>query len=181
MASSLFVRSSRRFASVFRPILHHPRGFSSSSSPSLEELGLVTKRDFYGNLMVKLDKLLLKRLPHTMCRTIRGETLEGVSLSIPGNEKRHETDEALNVFLDFDAKDVRGIGYRAELHLKYNALFVIAHVQPTSDASFIRFYSSRINLGNNIMYKTIHSENKDGGLMLTLHKNPDNAEPIKIY
>ncbi|GKB51230.1 hypothetical protein Tco_0901983 [Tanacetum coccineum] len=100
-----------------------------------------------------------------------GETLEGISLSILGNEKRTETDEALNVFLDFNAKNAKGIGVRAQLDFNYNALFVRAHVQPTSDA--------RINLGNDIMYKTIHTQNKDGGILLTLHKNPDRQQLIK--
>ncbi|GKC44702.1 hypothetical protein Tco_1062424 [Tanacetum coccineum] len=64
-------------------------------------------------------------LPHTMSRTVRGETLEGISLSIPGNEKRStETDEALNVFLDFDAKNAKRIGVRAQLDFNYNVLFV---------------------------------------------------------
>ncbi|GJZ66030.1 hypothetical protein Tco_0622726 [Tanacetum coccineum] len=97
-----------------------------------------------------------------------------------GFDARTETGEALNVFLDFDAKNDKGIGVRAELDANYNALFLRAHVQPTSDASFNKFYSSGINLGNDIMYKSIHTENKDGGILLTLHKNPDNVEPIKI-
>ncbi|PWA89694.1 hypothetical protein CTI12_AA110600 [Artemisia annua] len=115
-----------------------------------------------------------------MCRTYRGKTLEGVSLSIPGNEKRYENDEVLNVFLDFDAKGVKGIGFRAELNYYLNALFVSAQIQPTCDDSFIRLYSSRINLGNEIFYKTIHTEKKDGGLMLTLHKNPINVPCVKM-
>ncbi|GKD66955.1 hypothetical protein Tco_1309063 [Tanacetum coccineum] len=75
-----------------------------------------------------------------MCRTVRGVTHEGVSLSIPGNEKRYETVEVLNVFLDFDAKDVKGSGFRAELNFIHNAIFV-----------------------NEIFYKTIHTEQKHGG------------------
>ncbi|GJZ06481.1 hypothetical protein Tco_0540274 [Tanacetum coccineum] len=57
-------------------------------------------------------------------KTVRGETLEGISLSILGNEKRTETDEALNVFLDFNAKNAKGIGVRAQLDFNYNVLFV---------------------------------------------------------
>ena len=130
--------------------------------------------------MDKLDRLLLKRIPYTMCRTVRGATLEGVSLSIPGNEQRYETDEVLNIFLDFDAKDVKGIGFRAALDTYRNALFVMADVQPTFDENFIKSYSSRINLGNEILYKTIHTQKKDGGLMLTLHKNPINVPVFKM-
>ncbi|GKB26454.1 hypothetical protein Tco_0865855 [Tanacetum coccineum] len=115
-----------------------------------------------------------------MCRTLRGVTLEGISLTIPGNEKRYETDQVLNVFLDFDAKDAKGRGFSAELNFKHNAIFVNAHIQPTMDDSFIRLYSSRINLGNEIFYKTIHTEQKDGGLMLTLHKNPVNVPVLKM-
>ncbi|GKC42646.1 hypothetical protein Tco_1060368 [Tanacetum coccineum] len=161
MASSLSARSSRRVVS----------NLLASSVTVTSGGAWCSKWDFFGNVMAKLDKHLLKRLPHTICRTVRGETLEGISLSILGNEKRTETDEALNVFLDFDAKNAKGIGVRAQLDFNYNVLFVRAHVQPTSDA--------RINLGNDIMYKTIHTQNKDGGILLTLHKNPDRQQLIK--
>nr|GEX38302.1 hypothetical protein [Tanacetum cinerariifolium] len=111
---------------------------------------------------------------------VRDVTLEGVSLSIPGNEKRYETDEVLYAFLDFDAKGAKRSGFRVKLNRIQNAIFVNGYIQPTLDASFVRFYSSRINLGNEIFYKTIRTEQKDGGLMLILHKNPDNAPCVKM-
>ncbi|GJV82849.1 hypothetical protein Tco_1522747, partial [Tanacetum coccineum] len=67
------------------------------------------------NLITDSLKLILSAYGHfrfVSYRTVRGVTHEGVSLSIPGNEKRYETVEVLNVFLDFDAKDVKGSGFR---------------------------------------------------------------------
>ncbi|GKE46219.1 hypothetical protein Tco_1477477, partial [Tanacetum coccineum] len=50
-------------------------------------LSCFTAQPLTRKVLVTLDRLLLKRIPHTMCRTVRGVTHEGVSLSIPGNEK----------------------------------------------------------------------------------------------
>ncbi|PWA64851.1 hypothetical protein CTI12_AA144550 [Artemisia annua] len=179
MASSLFVR---RFASNLLTTksssmsctTHHSRGFSSP--PSLEELGFVTKEGFYGSLLSKVDEVLLDRIPHTLYRLKNGEKLESVSLSIPGKEKRIETDEALTVLLDIEAKNFKAFSYSAALDRKYNAVFVTAQVEPKHSPAYpspqiLRVITSRINLGNEIMYNTIHTANKDGVIMLTFHKN----------
>ncbi|GJZ00406.1 hypothetical protein Tco_0517835 [Tanacetum coccineum] len=131
-----------------------------------------------GSLVSKVDEVLLHRIPHTLYRLKNGEKLESVSLSIPGNEKRIETDEALTVLLDIEAKNSRAFSYSAALDREYNAVFVTARVEPKHSPDYpspqiLRLITSRINLGTEIMYNTIHTDDKDGVIMLTFHKNPD--------
>nr|GEV37974.1 hypothetical protein [Tanacetum cinerariifolium] len=101
--SNLLTRSSSSVS--YR--IHHSRGFSSRP-PSLEELGFVTKEDFYGSLVSKVDGLLLHRIPRTLYRLKNGEKLESVSLT----------------------KNSRAFSYSASLDRKYNAVFVTAQVEP---------------------------------------------------
>lgn len=89
---------------------------------------------------------------------MNGEKLESVSLRIPGNVKRIEADESLTVLLDLEAKNFKSLTHRAKLNFEKNVVFVRAHVEPKhspNDPShrIYRLITSRINLGNDIMYK----------------------------
>lgn len=141
--------------------------------------------------MSKVEEVLLLKFPYTLYRLKNGEKLEDVSLCIPGKEKRIETDETLTIILDdFETKDYKSGSYRSEWDWELNAVFISAVFEPRHSPEYpsppiIKSIHSRINLGNNDLYKTTYqSEVKDGVLMLTFRKNPQNVPrqvPLKHH
>nr|GFB89147.1 RNA-directed DNA polymerase, eukaryota, reverse transcriptase zinc-binding domain protein [Tanacetum cinerariifolium] len=114
-----------------------------------------------------------------------GKKLEDVSLNIPGNKKRIKTDETLTVILDFGMKDYKGSSCVAELDLELNVVFVAAQVEPKHSPTYpspriIKIINSMINLGKDIMYKTIQTQMENRVVALAFHKNPENAPPINF-
>ncbi|GKA87753.1 hypothetical protein Tco_0809517 [Tanacetum coccineum] len=98
----------------------------------------------YGVVLVPSSRVFAKSPP----QNVPGVTLEGISLTIPGNEKRYETDQVLNVFLDFDAKDAKGRGFSAELNFKHNAIFVNALPAPLWTTTYTKVLSRPDSLQN---------------------------------
>ncbi|GJS86815.1 ribonuclease H-like domain-containing protein [Tanacetum coccineum] len=73
----------------------------------LELFQLDTKEDLFGSVVSKVEQVLLVSFPYSLYRLKNGAKLEDVSLSIPGKEKRVETDETLTITLDFETKDYK--------------------------------------------------------------------------
>ncbi|GKB25996.1 hypothetical protein Tco_0865397 [Tanacetum coccineum] len=114
-----------------------------------------------------------------------GAKLEDVSLSVPGKEKMIETDETLTITLDFETKDYKSGSYGADWDRELNAVFISAHIEPRHSPEYpspriFKSIHSRVNLGNVVLYKqaTYGIKLKDGVLMVTFHKNPQNAPYI---
>ncbi|GJU36771.1 hypothetical protein Tco_1185125 [Tanacetum coccineum] len=117
-----------------------------------------------------------------------GAKLEHVSLSIPGKEKMIETDETLTITLDFETKDYKSGSYGADWDWELNAVFISAHIEPRHSPEYpspriFKSINSRVNLGNVVLYKqaTYGIKLKDGVLMVTFHKNPQNAPFDRYY
>lgn len=135
-----------------------------------------------GSVVSKVEDVLLLRFPYTLYRLKNGEKLEDVSLSIPGKEKMIETDETLTVIVDdFEIEDYKSRSCRSEWDWELNVVFISAVFEPRHSPEYpsppiIKSIHSRINLGNHDLYKTMYqSEVKDGVLMLTFRKNPQNV------
>ncbi|PWA63278.1 RNA-directed DNA polymerase, eukaryota, Reverse transcriptase zinc-binding domain protein [Artemisia annua] len=110
------------------------------------------KEDLFGSVVSKVEEVILLRFPYTLYRLKNGEKLEDVSLSIPGKEKRIETDETLTIILDdFETKDYKSGSCRPKWDRELNAVFISAQFEPKHSPEYpspriFKSIHSRINL-----------------------------------